>query len=106
MRVDPLAQMCQRLLFATAYKQDRLRPLVQEGYAWLTNWLSTDILQDPDGRLNMDAIRGAEGLIALREKAVHPTVTSSTSICESQHKPGAHNPHGAASKRACALHDR
>ena len=85
----PLAQECQRLLFATAKKQSRL---VQEGYAWLTNWLSTDILRDPDGTPNMDAILGARGLISLKEKAVHPMVTGNTSICESQHKPGAHLP--------------
>ena len=81
----PRAQECQRLVFATAHKQDRL---VREGYAWLSNWLNMETLQDSDGKPDIDAIRGAEGLIGVREKAVHPTVTSNTSICESLHEPG------------------
>lgn len=78
--------MCQRLLFATAHAQDRL---VREGYAWLTNWLNImETLQDLDGKPDISAILGAEGLIGVREKAVHPTVPSNTSICESLQEPG------------------
>lgn len=63
---------------------------MREGYAWLSNWLDVDTtLQDLDGKPDIDAIRGAEGLIGVREKAVHPTINSNNSICESPHEPGA-----------------
>ena len=80
------AQECQRLLFATAHAQDRL---VREGYAWLTNWLNImETLQDSAGNPDISAILGAEGLIGVREKAVHPAVPSNASICASRHEPG------------------
>lgn len=82
----PRAQECQRLLFATAHAQDRL---VREGYAWLTNWLNImETLQDRAGNPDISAILGAEGLIGVREKAVHPAVPSNASICASLHEPG------------------
>lgn len=62
---------------------------MREGYAWLTNWLNImETLQDPEGNPDISAILGAEGLIGVREKAVHPTVPGNTSICESLHEPG------------------
>jgi hypothetical protein len=62
---------------------------VREGYGWLTNWLNImEALQDREGNPDTSAILGAEGLIGVREKAVHPTVPSNTSTCESLREPG------------------
>ena len=62
---------------------------MREGYAWLTNWLNImETLQDRAGNPDISAILGAEGLIGVREKAVHPEVTSNASICASLHEPG------------------
>ena len=62
---------------------------MREGYAWLTNWLNImETLQDRAGNPDISAILGAEGLIGVQEKAVHPAVPSNASICASRHEPG------------------
>ena len=67
---------------------------MREGYAWLTNWLNImETLQDRAGNPDISAILGAEGLIGVREKAVHPAVPSNASICASLHEPVDPNPH-------------
>ena len=69
-----------RYLFSTAYRQNRL---VGQGVAWLTNWMTEDFMRMADGVTNdLDAIRGAEGLIGVQERLSPTLRRSPTSVCE------------------------
>ena len=54
----------QRALFATSYRDGLLHG---EGYAWLSSYLDEGAFVDDDGDLDIDAARGADGLLGLRE---------------------------------------
>ena len=78
---SPVAQECMRYLFSTAYRQNRT--MVGQGFAWLTNWMTEDFMRMADGVTNdLDAIRGAEGLIGVQERLSPTLRRSPTSVCE------------------------
>ena len=55
-----------RALFAASYETGRLHG---KGHAWLTARLTADALRNDDGTTNASALRGAEGLLGLKEQA-------------------------------------
>ena len=61
-----------RDLFAAVYRQDRLYGV---GYAWLLAGISDDTFRNEDGTVNTDAVHGAEGCLAFRERADTTTST-------------------------------
>ena len=57
-----------RALLAMAYDQGRLLSNDLKGdYAWVATWVTEDALRNPDTTLNPSAVRGALGLLGVKE---------------------------------------
>eukprot|EP00966_Prymnesium_polylepis_P243686 5635168-Prymnesium_polylepis.1 len=68
----------QRAIYSYIYETNQL---YGAGYAWLSTWISEDMLRNADGSANVSAIRGAEGLLT----ATQHQDTSSVEFTEYAH---------------------
>eukprot|EP00966_Prymnesium_polylepis_P237671 5496978-Prymnesium_polylepis.1 len=60
----------QRQIFAAAYRTARL---YGNGFGWFTGWHDDSVTRFPDGTVDADAARGAEGVLGLDERVDYTT---------------------------------